>query len=245
MNGQPPPPPPSSPVPPTPPAQPAPVYYPPPRSGMGCFATGCLITLIAGFVLVAVLGVGGWWFYKKTFNSLTSSGPSDVRIEAPSPEVVQKAEGSKARLDQAIARNEETTIEFTGPELAVLLSRDPDLDFLRDRTRIDIADSIMTVTLSAPLRALKWPGMRDRWFNGTVRFGMTYANDEFEVDIQSAEANGREFPDVFVSGFNNSFTEAMNEAFNETRRRERNEFWNHVKTMKLEGDKLVVTTKPN
>jgi hypothetical protein len=212
---------------------------------MGCFATGCLVALIAGFVLLAAVGVGGWWFYKKTFNSLTSSGPSDVRIEAPTPEVVQKAESSKARLDQAIARNEETTIELTGPELVVLLSRDADLDFLRDRTRIDISNSIMTVTLSAPLRALHWPGMKDRWFNGTVRFGMTYANGEFEVDVQSAEANGREFPEIFVSGFNNSFTEAMNEAFQNARGRHDNDFWNHVKTMKLEGDKLVLTTKPD
>jgi hypothetical protein len=212
---------------------------------MGCFAIGCLTVLVVGFLMIAVVGVGGWWFYKTTFKSLTSSGPSDVRIEAPTPEVVQKAEGSKARLDQAIARNEETTIELTGPELVVLLSRDADLDFLRDRTRIDISHSIMTVTLSAPLRALHWPGMKDRWFNGTVRFGMTYANGEFEVDVQSAEANGREFPDIFVSGFNNSFTEAMNEAFQNARGRHDNDFWNHVKTMKLEGDKLVLSTKPN
>lgn len=212
---------------------------------MGCFAMGCLITLIAGFVLIAALGVGGWWFYKTTFKGLTSSGPSDVRIEAPSPEIVQKAENSKTRLDQAISRNEETTIEFTGPELAVLLSRDADLDFLRDRTRIEIANSIMTVTLSAPLRALNLPGMKDRWFNGTLRFSMTYANEEFEVDVQSAEANGREFPDIFVSGFNNTFTEAMNEAFREARSRRDDEFWSRVKTMKLEGDKLVVTTKAN
>jgi hypothetical protein len=212
---------------------------------MGCFAIGCVTVLVVGFLMIAVVGVGGWWFYKTTFRNLTSSGPSDVRIEAPTPEVVQKAESSKARLDQAIARNEETTIELTGPELAVLLSRDADLDFLRDRTRIDISNSIMTVTLSAPLRALKWPGMKDRWFNGTVRFGMTYANGEFEIDVQSAEANGREFPDIFVSGFNNSFTDAMNEAFQDARGRHHNEFWNHVKTMKLEGDKLVLTTKPD
>lgn len=212
---------------------------------MGCFAIGCLTVLVVGFLMIAVVGVGGWWFYKTTFKNLTSSGPSDVRIEAPTPEVVQKAESSKARLDEAIARNEETTIELTGPELVVLLSRDADLDFLRDRTRIDISNSIMTVTLSAPLRALKWPGMKDRWFNGTVRFGMTYANGEFEIDVQSAEANGREFPDIFVSGFNNTFTEAMNEAFHDTRRRNDHEFWTHVKTMKLEGDKLVLTTKPD
>lgn len=212
---------------------------------MGCFAKGCLTLLVLGFFLIAALGLGGWWFYKKTFNSLTSAGPSDVRIEAPTPVDVQKAENSKARLDQAIAKNEETTIELTGPELTVLLTRDADLDFLRDRTRIEIANSIMTVTLSAPLDVLHLPGMKGRWFNGTVRFSMSYSNEEFEVDLQSAEANGREFPDVFLSGFNNTFIEAMNEAFRDARRRNDHEFWNHVKTMSLQGDKFVLTTKPN
>jgi hypothetical protein len=212
---------------------------------MGCFAKGCLTVLVLGFFLIAVLGVGGWWFYKRTFNSLTSAGPSDVRIEAPTPADIQKAESSKARLDQAIAKNEETTIEFTGPELTVLLSREADLDFLRDRTRIDISDSTMTVTLSAPLDVLSWPGMKGRWFNGTVRFSMSYSNGEFEVDLQSAEANGREFPDIMLSTFNNSFTEAMNKGFQDELRRNDNEFWNHVKTMSLQGDKLVLTTKPD
>ena len=212
---------------------------------MGCFAKGCLTVLVLGFFLIAAIGVGGWWFYKRTFNSLTSAGPSDVRIEAPTPADVQKAESSKARLDQAIATNQETTIELTGPELTVLLTRDADLDFLRDRTRIEIANSIMTVTLSAPLDVLNMPGMKGRWFNGTVRFTMSYSNEEFEVDLQSAEANGREFPDVFLSGFNNTFSDAMNEAFRDARRRSDHEFWNHVKTMSLQGDKLVLTTKPN
>ena len=212
---------------------------------MGCFATGCLTVLVLGFFLIAVVGVGGWWFYKRTFNSLTSAGPSDVRIEAPTPADIQKAESSHARLNEAIAKNQETTIELTGPELTVLLSREADLDFLRDRCRIDISNSIMTVTLSAPLDVLPWPGTKGRWFNGTVRFSMSYANGEFEVDLQSAEANGREFPDIFLSGFNNTFSEAMNEAFQDGRRRNDHEFWTHIKTMSLQGDKLVLTTKPN
>ena len=212
---------------------------------MGCFAKGCLTVLVLGFFLLAAVGVGGWWFYKKTFNSLTSAGPADVRIEAPTPEVIQRAQGTQARLDEAIAKNQETTVEFTGPELSVLLAREADLDFLRDRCRIEIANSIMTVTLSAPLDRLPWPGVKGRWFNGTVRFSMSYSNGEFEVDLQSAEANGREFPDVFLSGFNNTFSDAMNEAFHDARRRNDHEFWSHVKTMALQGDKLVLTTKPN
>jgi hypothetical protein len=245
MNGQPPPPPPPPPAAPVPPIQPAPVYYPPPRTGMGCFAKGCLTILVLGFLFCAVVGIGGWLFYKKTFSNLTSTEPIDVQVQKPSPAQVQTAEQSAKQLDESIARNQETTVEFTGPELNHLLQRNSDWDFLRGRMRIDIADSIMTVAMSAPLDALPWPGLKGRYFNGTVRFGLTYSYGSFQLDLKSAEANGHEFPTTFLSSFNSSFNESMNEAFQKELQKNRgNEFWNHVKSMELRGDKLVIATKP-
>jgi hypothetical protein len=113
MNGQPPSPPPPPPAAPVPPIQPAPVYYPPPRSGMGCFAKGCLIVFILGFLCLGVVGVGGWYFYKKTFNNLTSTEPAEVRAEPPTPAQTKAAENPR-RADEAIAKNRDATIEFTG-----------------------------------------------------------------------------------------------------------------------------------
>lgn len=213
---------------------------------MGCFAKGCLVLLILGFFFTAVIVGGGWYFYKKTFNNLTSSAPADVRLETPTEAEIRQADRAHARLSEAIARNEETTVEFTGPELNALLARDSDFSFLRDRGRIDLSNSIMTVTLSAPLDALPWPGLKGRWFNGTLRFSMAYAFGIFRVDIKSAEANGHEFPRLLLSSFNSSFNQSMNKGFqDELQKNERgSEFWNHVKSMSLEGDKLVVTTKP-
>jgi hypothetical protein len=212
---------------------------------MGCFAKGCLGVLIAGFLLSLLVLGGGWLFYKKTFNKLTATTPSDVRIEAPTPEQIQSAQTSVDRLNDAIARKQQTTVAFTGPELSVLLAREADLDFLRDRSRIDISNSIMTVTLSAPLDSLPWPGVKGRWFNGTIRFGMSYQDGDFDVDIKSIEANGFEFPSAFLSSFDSSFTDSMNSGFHdEIRRNNREEeFWRHIKSIKLEGDKAVVTTK--
>jgi hypothetical protein len=241
MNGQPPTPPPS-----VPPVQPAAPYYPPPRSGLGCFAKGCLTVLILGFLFIAIIGGGGWYFYKKTFSNLTSTGPTDVRVETPTPTQTKSAEDSRARLDQAIAHNQETTVEFTGPEINLLLSRNSDWDFLRGRSRIDIADSTMTVALSAPLDMLPWPGLKGRWFNGTLRFTMSYGSGIFQLDLKSAEANGHQFPGAFLSSFNSGFNESMNKAFREelARNEQGNEFWNHVKSIALQGDKLIITTKP-
>jgi hypothetical protein len=231
MNGQPPPPPPAP-------------YYPPPRSGMGCFAKGCLSVLIVGFLLTAVIVGSGWYFYKKISN-LTSAGPVDIQVETPTPAQIQAAEGSRDKLNEAIARNQETTVEFTGPELSLLLSRDSDFSFLRDRCRIDISNSIMTVAMSAPLNTFPWPGMKGRWFNGTLRFSMAYDSGTFRVDIKSAEANGHEFPSAFFSSFNSSFNDSMNKGFqDELRKNNRgSEFWSHIKSMSLQGDKVVVITK--
>jgi hypothetical protein len=202
---------------------------------MGCFAKSCLTVFILGFLCVAVVGVGGWYFYKKTFNNLTSTAPAEVRAEPPTPAQTKAADESATRLDEAIASNKETTIEFTGPEL----------NYLRGRSRIEIADSTMTVALSAPLSSLPWPGLKDRWFNGTLRFSMTYGSGTFQLEIISAEANGNEFPSRFLSAFNSSFNDSMNEEFQkELRKNNReNEFWTHVKSISLQGDKLIITTK--
>src|SRR5436309_2865071 len=240
MNGQPPPPPPPPPPPaaPVPPIQPAPVYYPPPRQGMGCFAKGCLTLLIIGFLCIAIVGIGGWFFYKKTFNNLTSTAPVDVQVQKATADQVKTAEDSAARMDEAIARNQETTLEFTGPELNYLLQRNTDWDFLRGRTRIDIADSTMTVAMSAPLDSLPWPGLKGRWFNGTVRFSMTYTSGSFQFEIISAEANGNQFPTSFLSSFNSTFNDTANEEFRkELNKNRESEFWNHVKSVSLQGDK--------
>ena len=214
---------------------------------MGCFAKGCLTILVVGFLCLALVGVGGWIFYKKTFNNLTSTEPIDVQVQKPTPDQVKTADDSAARLDEAIARNRETTLEFTGPELNYLLQRNSDLDFLRGRTRIDIADSTMTVAVSAPLDTLHWPGLKGRWFNGTLRFSMTYASGEFQLEIISAEANGNQFPSSLLSSFNSSFNDSMNDEFRkEIRKNSReSEFWSHVKSVSLQGDKLIITTKPD
>ena len=125
------------------------------------------------------------------------------------------------------------------------LTRDPDFKEFRGRTRIEIADSIMTVALSAPLNSIPLPGIKHRWFNGTARFSFSYEYGTFSFDIQSAEAGGHQVPGIFLSrNAISSFNESMNLSFRDEIKDDdrRSEFWNHVKTMSLEGDKLIVTT---
>jgi hypothetical protein len=212
---------------------------------MGCFAKGCLTLLIIGFILIAGVIGGTWYIYVKTIHNLTSSAPADVQVEPPSESQFQAAENTMERVRTAIARNQETAVEFTAADLNALFARDPDFEELRGKVRIEIADSTMTVALSAPLSSIPLPRMKKRWFNGTARFSFTYDSPNFRFDLKSAEAGGHQVPDIFLSSFDSSFDESMNRNFlNELKHSDHDsEFWDHVKTMRLVGDKLVVTTK--
>jgi hypothetical protein len=149
------------------------------------------------------------------------------------------------RLRTASATKKKTTVEFTAADLNALFARDPDFEDLRGKVRIEIADSIMTINVSAPLRSIPLPRLKKRWFNGTARFSFTYDDGTFSFDIRSAEAGGHHISDLILSSISSSFDESMSRDFlNELNSNDRDsELWDNVKTMKLVGDKLVVTTK--
>ncbi len=212
---------------------------------MGCFAKGCLTLLVVGFLFLAC-GVGAtWYLYAKMVDNLTSPASADVQVQPPSESQYQTAETSMNRLREAVADNKETTVEFTAADLNALIARDPSFSDWRGRIRIEMADSTMTVAVSAPLNSIPLPRIRKRWFNGTARFSFTYEAGTFRFDIKSAEAGGHHVPDVFLSEASiSSFNDSMNRSFRDEVRDndDGTEFWNHVKKMSLEGDKLVVTT---
>lgn len=213
---------------------------------MGCFAAGCLTVLFAGFILMVGIVGCTWYLYVKTIDHLTSPVPADVQIEPPSETQFQTAENSMTRLREAIANNKETTVEFTAADLNALFARDLDFREWRGRIRFEIAGSTMTVTLSASLNSIPLPRVKKRWFNGTARFNFTYESGTFSFDLKSAEAGGHHVPDIFLSSSAiSSLNESMNQSFRDELRTKEggSEFWNHVKTMSLEGDKLVVTTQ--
>jgi len=213
---------------------------------MGCFAKGCLTLLVVGFLLLAC-GLGATWYvYVQMVDKLTSPESADVQVAPPSEAQFQAAESSMNRLRNAVADNKETTVEFTAADLNALIARDSAFSDWRGKIRIEMADSTMTVAVSAPLHSIPLPRLRKRWFNGTARFSFIYEAGRFSFDIKSAEAGGHQVPDVFLSESSiSSFNESMNKSFRDEVRDNDSgsEFWDHVKKMSLEGDKLVVTTQ--
>src|SRR6478735_7216433 len=236
MNGQPPPP--SS----VPPIQPTP-YYPPPRSGMGCFAKGCLTILILGGLFVfAVIGTGWYVLHKLASNNLISDSPTLVRVEPPTDAQYQAAESSLNRVKEATAAKREETVSFTAADLNALLAKNPDFRNLEGHARVEIADSIMTVSLSAPLNRL-WSSRKPRWFNGTVRFTGSYEDGDFQVTILSARGGEYEVPGYILSSINSKIDQSIMEAFDDLNGEDSGIDLRRVKRMVIDGDKLVITTK--
>jgi hypothetical protein len=215
--------------------QPAP---PPPRSG--CFAKGCLVLLIAGFVfLLGIIGLG--WF---VINHFIATEPRAVQMEEVSSQEMQAAEAKMDTLRAAIRNKEETTLEFSAADLNALVANDPGFSDARGRVHFAIANSTVSLELSVPLASTPWKRFRSRWFNGRVRFGLSYVDEQFSFDMKSAEANGHAIPaGLFSAEFSRSFNRSFNDSFRRASRQHRDDLWRHLKMISVQDDKLIVTTR--
>ena len=210
---------------------------------MGCFAKGCLTLIIAAAALVVVCLFGGWFVLTRYADKFTATQPSMVQVRQPMPEEVQAAQAKWEAVRSAVRNNRETTVEFTADDLNALIANDPDFRRAHGRVRVAIADSIVSLDLSAPLDSVKWTRLRGRWFNGNIRFGMSYVDDDFFFELKSAEANGRQIPRfVFSSNFVRSFSRSFTKSFRP--RRERDEWLKHIRTISVQDDKVILTTRP-
>ena len=206
---------------------------------------GCFSMMMVALLGVAVLLGGTWWLYARVVDEFTSSQPSAIQIEAPSDAQYAAANDKLTAVRGATRSKESVTVEFTAADLNALIARHPDFEDLRGKFRVAMADSILTLDMSVPLRDVPLPRVKHRWLNGNTRFGLVYHNGDFNFSLRSLTANGRDLPMSVLEGaggpFNNSFNEGFDKAQRENDRS--NEFWEDVKTLAVLDDQLVVTTK--
>jgi hypothetical protein len=228
--------------------QPPPLSQPqyiPPRQGSGCCAKGCLTLLILGFLFLACVVGSSWYLYHKlATNNLISDTPVDLRLEQPSDAQYRAAEDALTRVKSAKEANREETVAFTAADLNALLARDPDFEDLKGHVRVDIQNSAMTINVSAPLKMLRMSSLKGRWFNGILRFRGGYESSLFRVTIESARGGEYEVPGFIISSVNTTINESLNENTGDWQKDAGgSEFWRHVKSLKIEGDKVLVTTQ--
>jgi len=88
--------------------------------------------------------------------------------------------------------------------------------------------------------------MRGRWFNGNIRLGLSYLDDNFFFDMKSSEANGRQIPSfIFNSDFQRSFDRSFNQRFQRRseNQRNRNSWLKYIRTISVQDDKVILITR--
>jgi hypothetical protein len=218
---------------------------PPVPSGMGCFAKGCLSLVIAAVVLGVVLIGGGLFVVNRGINMFTATEPAQIQIRPATPTELQLAKAKLDSLRSAIRNRVETTIEFTADDVNALLQNEPEFREARNHARVAIANSIVSLDVSAPLASAQWSRLKERWFNGNIQFGFSYLDDNFNFDVRSAEANGYQFPRALLTAeFVHSFNRSFNDSFRResARRGDASDLWRHIRMATVQNDKLIVTT---
>jgi hypothetical protein len=163
--------------------------------------------------------------------------PSDAQAAAAAQKIEQ--------LRTAALTQQPVTMEFTATELNTLIARHPSFSEWRNKARIAIANSELTLDLSVPLSDIPLPRVRNRWFNGSVRLALAYDENDFALGIRSLTANGRDVDMSFFQTMADDINQHFNESFDNSQRSnvQSNEFWENVRSMEVRGDKLIITTK--
>ena len=219
---------------------------PPVPTGMGCFAKGCLTLVIAAAVLGVVLVVGAFFVVNRGINMFTATAPTQIQTRPATPTELQLAKAKLDSLRSAIRNRVETTIEFTADDVNALLQNEPEFRDARNHARVAIANSIVSLDVSAPLSSAQWNRLKGRWFNGNIQFGFSYVDDNFKFDVHSAEANGYQFPRALLTAeFMQSFNRSFNDSFHResAKRGDASDLWRHVGMATVQNDKLIVTTR--
>ncbi len=219
---------------------------PPAPSRMGCFAKGCL-TLVIAVVVLGVVLIGGVLFVAyRGINMFTATTPVQIQTRPVTPAELQVARAKLDSLRSAIRNRVETTIEFTADDVNALLQNEPEFREARNHARVAIANSIVSLDLSAPLSSAQWSRLKGRWFNGNIQFGFSYVDDNFNFDVRSAEANGYQFPRALLTAeFMQSFNRTFNDSFHResARHGDASDLWRHIRMATVQNDKLIVTTR--
>jgi hypothetical protein len=217
---------------------------PPVPRGIGCFAKGCLTLVVIVVVLGIVMIGGGLFVVNRGINMFTANAPVQIQMRSATPTELQLAKAKLDSLRSAIRNRAETTIEFTADDINALLQNEPEFRGARNHSRVGIADSIVSLDLSAPLDSAQWSRLKRRWFNGNIQFGFSYVDDNFNFDVRSAEVNGYQFPRVLLE-LMQSFNRSLNDSFRResARHGDATDLWRNIRMATVQNDKLVVTTR--
>ncbi len=180
---------------------------PPPRPRRsGCAGRGCLGLLLAGFLVLLVLVVGGYFFVS---HELITPQPAPITVQALPPPSLQEV---KERVDQfqatppasatpspaaAIASPEETParqLALSASDINGLIAANR-----RSRGHAEVAITGNTANVRLSIPSDKVPGFPPGYLNGTFTITTNGPTPIRELQVRKIEANGYPVPSAILT----------------------------------------------
>ena len=203
---------------------------------------GCLVLLVAGFVVITAIAWGAISTYQGAYQ-MTS--PSPRTFEPVPGQAEETAFRSKIETaEEAIMRGQAAEIRFSVNDLNAWFfaeGRNTDfVDHLRFRTEADWLVADLSVPLSFMADVPFLPSIRSRYFNGRIAARLTVENGELKIQNFDVEGNGKRLPWLFTGQtYKQTITEAMNKGI-ETRLPEGNRFIRRIESIRVENNEIIV-----
>ena len=188
---------------------------PPPqkKSGLGCFAKGCLGLVAVGLLAILFLGVGGYFFFSRGF---VASQPTPMSVEELAPEALSDVQ-QRVRQFKATppappaaptpaaddAANETPTPVPAAPErqLVVTAAEINGLIAANKKSRghafVTLSGNTATVQISIP--SDKVPGLPRGYLNGNFNITTAGPTSITALKVSRIEANGWSVPSSVLS----------------------------------------------
>ena len=206
---------------------------------------GCLVLLIAGFVIIAAIAWGAISTYQGAYQ-MTSPSP---RTFEPVPGAAEdKAFRLKIQaVQEAVTRGQATEVRFSANDLNAWFfanGRNADFaDHLRFRTEADWLVADLSVPLSFMADVPFLPSIRSRYFDGRIAARLTIENGSLKIQNLDVEGNGKRLPWLFTGqSYKHTVTDGMNKGI-ETRLPEARQFIHRIESIKVENNEIIAKLK--
>ena len=203
---------------------------------------GCLVLLVAVFVVIFAIVWGAISTYQGAYQMTSASPRTFAPIPGPEEEKIFRSKIQAAQA--AMASGQTTEVRFSANDLNAWFfaeRRNADFaDHLRFRTEADWLVADLSVPLSFMADVPFLPSIRGRYFNGRIAARLAIENGELKIQNLDVEGNGKRLPWLFTGqAYKQTLTEGMNKAI-ETRLPEASRFVHRVQSIKVENNEVIV-----
>jgi hypothetical protein len=203
---------------------------------------GCLVLLVAGFVVIAAIAWGAISTYQGAYQMTSPSPRTFAPVPGPAEEKAFRSKIEAAK--EAMMHGQAAEIRFSANDLnAWFFAQDRNADFA-DHLRFGTEADWLLAELSVPLSFMAdvpfLPSIRARYFNGRIAARLTVENGELKIQNLDIEGNGKRLPWLFTGqAYKQTLTEGMNKAIG-TRLPEATQFIHRIESIKVEEGEIVV-----